>query len=91
MPDITPDEFIAKWSVSSLKERSAAQEHFCDLCRLLDETTPAQADPDGSWYCFERGDQPNDLFNLPEGTRVMDMSKMPDAMQGGPMGGIMRQ
>ena len=39
----------------------------------------------------ERGDQPDDLFNLPEGTRVMDMSKMPDAMQGGPMGGIMRQ
>lgn len=39
----------------------------------------------------ERGDQPNDLFNLPEGTRVMDMSKMPDAMQGDPMGGIMRR
>ena len=39
----------------------------------------------------ERGDLPNKLFNLPEGTRVMDMSKMPDSMQGGPMGGIMRQ
>ena len=39
----------------------------------------------------ERGDQPNSLFELPEGTRVMDMSKMPDSMQGGPMGGMMRQ
>jgi hypothetical protein len=38
----------------------------------------------------ERGDQPDDLFTLPEGTRVMDMSKMPESMQGGPMGGIMR-
>ncbi|RDD60624.1 DNA methyltransferase [Ferruginivarius sediminum] len=55
MPEITPDEFIAKWKASSLKERSAAQEYFVDLCRLLDEPTPAQADPDGSWYCFERG------------------------------------
>jgi hypothetical protein len=39
----------------------------------------------------ERGDQPNVLFELPQGTRVMDMSKMPESMQGGPMGGIMRQ
>jgi hypothetical protein len=39
----------------------------------------------------ERGDQDNSLFTLPEGTRVMDMSKMPDGLQGGPMGGIMRQ
>jgi hypothetical protein len=39
----------------------------------------------------ERGDQPNALFQLPQGTRVMDMSKMPDSMQGGPMGGMLRQ
>ncbi|MBK1696089.1 hypothetical protein [Rhodovibrio salinarum] len=38
-----------------------------------------------------RGDQPNALFTLPQGTRVMDMSKLPDSMQGGPMGGMMRQ
>ena len=52
---MTPDEFIAKWRASELKERSAAQEHFIDLCRLLDEPTPAQADPTGERYCFERG------------------------------------
>ena len=50
-----PDTFIAKWRASELKERSAAQEHFIDLCRMLDEATPADADPTGEWYCFERG------------------------------------
>ncbi len=52
---MTPGEFIAKWRASALKERSASQEHFIDLCRLLDEPTPAQADPTGEQYCFERG------------------------------------
>lgn len=52
---ITPDQFIAKWQAAELKERSAAQEHFIDLCRLLGEPTPAEADPNGDWYCFERG------------------------------------
>lgn len=49
------DEFIRKWRAADLKERSAAQEHFIDLCHLLDEPTPAQADPTGNTYCFERG------------------------------------
>ena len=52
---MTPGDFIAKWRASVLKERSAAQEHFIDLCRLLDEPTPAEADPAGAHYCFERG------------------------------------
>ena len=52
---MTPYRFIAKWRASELKERSAAQEHFIDLCRLLDEPTPAEADPTGEHYCFERG------------------------------------
>ena len=52
---MTPYEFITKWRASELKERSASQEHFIDLCRLLDEPTPAEADPIGEAYCFERG------------------------------------
>ena len=52
---MTPTEFIAKWRNSVLKERSASQEHFIDLCRLLGEPTPAEADPSGETYCFERG------------------------------------
>ena len=52
---MTPGDFIAKWRAAELKERSAAQEHFIDLCRLLDEPTPAEADPTGEHYGFERG------------------------------------
>ena len=52
---MTPGEFIAKWRASELKERSASQSHFNDLCRLLGEPTPTDADPTGECYCFERG------------------------------------
>ena len=47
--------FIRKWRAVELKERSAAQEHFIDLCRVLGEPTPADIDPIGEFYCFERG------------------------------------
>ena len=50
-----PFEFIEKWRASQLKESSAAQEHFIDLCHLLGEPTPAEDDPTGERYCFERG------------------------------------
>ena len=52
---MTPHAFIEKWRASQLKERSASQEQFIDLCHLLDEPTPAEADPSGEIYCFERG------------------------------------
>ena len=52
---MSPGEFISKWRASTLKESSASQEHFIDLCRLLGERTPAEADPTGEDYCFERG------------------------------------
>ena len=52
---MTPYEFITKWRASTLTERSASQQHFLDLCELLDEPKPADADPFGESYCFERG------------------------------------
>ena len=52
---MTPYEFIGKWRASTLTERSASQQHFLDLCDLLDEPKPASADPTGEAYCFERG------------------------------------
>jgi hypothetical protein len=52
---VTPDEFIARWASSQLTERAAAQAHFIDLCRLLGEPTPAEADPAGEDYAFEKG------------------------------------
>jgi len=54
-PTMTPQEFVAKWRPSTLKERSGSQEHFIDLCRMLGHETPAQADSDGVWFTFERG------------------------------------
>jgi len=47
--------FVAKWQRNTLTERSAAQQHFLDLCAVLDEPTPATADPDGTSYTFEKG------------------------------------
>ena len=52
---MTPVSFIAKWSANTGTERAAAQEHFCDLCRLLGEPTPNEADPTGADYAFEKG------------------------------------
>src|SRR5262249_43193351 len=52
---MTPHEFISKWKKAQLSERSAAQQHFLDLCELLGQPKPAAADPEGAWYTFERG------------------------------------
>ncbi len=48
-------EFIAKWRRVDLKERSASQEHFLDLCAVFEHPTPAAADPTGESFCFEKG------------------------------------
>jgi len=47
--------FVARWQRSTLTERSAAQQHFLDLCTVLGEPTPAATDPDGTHYTFEKG------------------------------------
>ena len=52
---MTPQAFIAKWEAADLKERSASQSHFNDLCRLLDIDDPITADPKGEWFAFEKG------------------------------------
>ncbi len=52
---LTAGAFIDKWRAVTLNERAVAQEHFIDLCRLLGERTPVEADPEGDEFCFERG------------------------------------
>ena len=52
---MTPQEFVDKWRRSKLKERSASQEHFLDLCSMLGHPTPAKADPEGATFTFEKG------------------------------------
>jgi type II restriction/modification system DNA methylase subunit YeeA len=54
-PTVSPQEFVDKWRKADLKERSAAQEHFIDLCRMLGHPTPAEADPQGRSFTFEAG------------------------------------
>ena len=52
---MTAQDFIHKWRPAQLRERQASQEHFIDLCRLLDEPTPAEVDSEGISYCFDYG------------------------------------
>jgi hypothetical protein len=52
---MTISEFIQKWSKVQLTERSAAQQHFLELCELFGHPRPADADPTGEWYTFEKG------------------------------------
>jgi hypothetical protein len=48
-------EFVKKWAASTQSERATAQEHFIDLCRLVGESTPNEADPTGDFFAFEKG------------------------------------
>lgn len=48
--------FQRKWiGASNLKERTASQSHFNDLCDLLDVPKPTDIDHTGETYTFERG------------------------------------
>jgi type II restriction/modification system DNA methylase subunit YeeA len=52
---VTPQTFIDKWRAVELKERSASQSHFNDLCQLLGVVDPITADPKGEFFTFEKG------------------------------------
>ena len=47
-------KFVEKWAGVELSERAASHEHFIDLCRLIGQPTPAEADPTGTDYTFEK-------------------------------------
>ena len=56
MPDAAPltaEQFVAKWSAVEQSE-AVSREHFVDLCRLLGQPTPTEADPAGTDYAFEK-------------------------------------
>ena len=48
-------EFQAKWRGAALTERAAAQSHFIDLCAVLGVPSLTEADPNGTFYAFEKG------------------------------------
>ena len=51
---MTPYEFATKWGRANLRERAGSQEHFIDICRLVGQATPAEADPIGNFFTFEK-------------------------------------
>jgi hypothetical protein len=53
-PTLTPAAFAKKWRGVTTTEKASAQSHFIDLCRMLGEPTPHEADPIGSQYAFEK-------------------------------------
>jgi hypothetical protein len=61
-------EFKKTWQRFTGKETSAYQEHFNDLCRLLGQPTPNEADPSGTdFFCFQkRVVKDAELFELHE-------------------------
>ncbi len=53
-PSLAPGAFAAKWRGVTTTEKAASQEQFIDLCRMLGEPTPHEADPTGTHYAFEK-------------------------------------
>jgi hypothetical protein len=51
---LTPAAFAAKWRGVTTTEKASSQSHFIDLCRMLGEPTPHEADPTGQQYAFEK-------------------------------------
>jgi hypothetical protein len=51
---VTQTEFIKKWKLSTLNEESSSQEHFLDICKLIGHKTPAELDPEGKDFRFEK-------------------------------------
>src|SRR5258708_35441516 len=71
---MTPAEFKKKWSRYQGKETSAYQGHFDDLCRLLGQPTPAEADPSGSdFFCFQK--------RVVKDAELFGMDETPDASE----------
>lgn len=51
---LDPVPFVRKWNASQLTERSAAQQHFRDLCEMLGVPHPTADDTVGANYTFEK-------------------------------------
>jgi len=71
---MTAAEFKKKWARYQGKETSAYQEHFSDLCRLLGQPTPNEADPSGTdFFCFQK--------RVVKDAELFEMHETPDASE----------
>jgi hypothetical protein len=48
-------DFVRRWAAAAGHESGSAQPHFIDLCALIGEKTPNEADPSRTFYMFEAG------------------------------------
>src|SRR5689334_18865280 len=69
MNSITPQAFVEKWRASRLKETAAYSEHFIDVCRLLGKPTPAELDPTGNVFTFQKG-----VIKNAQGAEVLEVT-----------------
>lgn len=52
---LTPEQFVAQWGRTDLKERASAQSHFEAVCRLVGHRLPYEVDPTGDYFAYEYG------------------------------------
>lgn len=57
MPDLSPDQFVAQWGRTELKESASAQSHFEAVCRMIGHPLPHEVDPRGESFTYEYGVQ----------------------------------
>ena len=48
------NDFVRRWGQSTLREQQGAQSHFNELCHLVGQPTPTEADPSGERFMFEK-------------------------------------
>ncbi len=63
---MTVDQFVAKWGKIQLKEKSASQSHFNDVCALVGHATPTEVDPTGQFFTFEAPTLPSPKLDEPQ-------------------------
>ena len=51
---LSVSDFVQRWKINSLSERSGSQSHFIDLCEMLGHLHPAAADAIGERFTFDK-------------------------------------
>lgn len=54
---MTPEEFIARWRDNTRRERSASQQHFLELCEMLEVPKPGDPGFPADDYDFDKATQ----------------------------------
>ena len=54
MGELSVAGFVARWQAATFNEKKGYQQHFLELCEVLEEKKPAEADAAGTFYTFEK-------------------------------------